>query len=80
MNCLISKPGGLLLGQRKLELPPSGTFIICTLRGAREAGKVKERDGQVQKNNYDRSNIKMITYGLEKRQKKWIVVFINYVK
>jgi hypothetical protein len=28
----------------------------------------------------DSSNIKMITYGLEKRQKKWIVVFINYVK
>ena len=28
----------------------------------------------------DNASIKMITYGLEKRQKKWIVVSINYVK
>lgn len=28
----------------------------------------------------DSASIKTITYGLEKRQKKWIVVFINYVK
>ena len=28
----------------------------------------------------DSASIKTITYGLEKRQKKWIVVSINYVK
>ena len=28
----------------------------------------------------DNASIKMITYGLEKRQKKWIVISINYVK
>ena len=28
----------------------------------------------------DTASIKAITYGLEKRQKKWIITSINYVK
>lgn len=43
-----------------------------TIRGNNASVRFKSKD--------DSASIKMITYGLEKQQKKWVVVSIDYLK